>query len=64
MLGKIIDVVLYLTGLAPALMALQTAFRLALIAVIVVVGMMVLGIDPLALAQQMLRDWLIPDSIL
>ena len=64
MLGKILDLVLYATGLGPALMALQTVFRIVLVAAVVVVALLVMGIDPLALAQDMLRDWLIPDSIL
>lgn len=62
MIGRIVDLALTLSGIGPALDAVQIVLRLAFIAAVVVVAALVLGVDPasvLAGAKAALQDWLL-----
>ena len=62
MIGRILDLALTLSGVGPALDAVQIVLRLAFIVAVVVVAALVLGVDPtsvLAGAKAALQDWLL-----
>ncbi|UPV73175.1 hypothetical protein M0R89_11515 [Halorussus limi] len=66
MIGRIIDLALTVSGIGPALDAVQLVARLAFVAAVIVVAALVMGVDPAAVleaARAALQDWLLPSGL-